>query len=83
MEEVSSELPQNGEPTNETILQEDVGELQDAVTVEDATLQETAAEPAYYAEYQFEAQWTLICGTKKELESSKSQGFLKGYNNNN
>jgi WD40 repeat protein len=83
MEEVSSEMVHDGEPSNEDILQNDVVEdvadkLQEAVIVEDAALQETTAEPVYYPEYQFEAAWTLICGTHKEFENSKSQGFLKG-----
>ena len=83
MEEVSSEMVHDGEPSNEEILQKDVVEdvadkLQEAVIVEDAALQETTAEPVYYPEYQFEAAWTQICGTHKEFENSKSQGFLKG-----
>lgn len=47
-------------------------------TRENDELAVSADEPVYYPEYQFDNPWVLICESRKEFGSGKTQGFLKG-----
>ena len=81
VEEVFSEVVQVSELTNADIQVDDVNEeakvLEEEATevIEDAT---EIQEPIYFPEYNCESPWTLICETRKEFETSKAKGFLKG-----
>nr|CAG4649362.1 EOG090X06W9 [Scapholeberis mucronata] len=72
------ELPTLEEPSGESILHD--SSAPDEALVPQTAAEETPSvvEPVYYPEYQCEQPWTLICGSHKEFESTKAQGFLKG-----